>query len=169
MLISRPRAALTTLALVAATLIQVVGAVSPANAAATYRVLITGDSITQGSSGDYTWRYRLWNKLASTAPGGVSFVGTRTDLYDNVNDAAGSQYYAASFAAKAHAAKWGDAYANELDSIGSQVSSTDANVLVVMLGSNDLAYLTSPAATITNLQTYIQRARGSAGYRHRCG
>ncbi|MCW2756020.1 MAG: hypothetical protein JWQ32_3431 [Marmoricola sp.] len=30
-----------------------------------------------------------------------------------------------------------------------------------MLGSNDLAYLTSPAATIDNLATYIQRARAS--------
>ncbi|MFC7503453.1 hypothetical protein, partial [Nocardioides sp. GCM10030258] len=27
------------------------------------RVLIVGDSVTQGSSGDWTWRYRLWRHL----------------------------------------------------------------------------------------------------------
>lgn len=131
----------------------------PAAAAVTYRVLITGDSITQGSSGDYTWRYRLWNKLAGTAKGKVAFVGTRTDLFDNVGNKSGSQYYAASFSAKSHSAKWGDAYADELDSIGSQVSKSKATTLVAMLGSNDLAYKTSPEATVANVKTYIQRAR----------
>jgi len=29
-------------------------------AAAALRVLIVGDSITQGHEGDYTWRYRIW-------------------------------------------------------------------------------------------------------------
>lgn len=135
---------------------------SSSSAAVTYRILITGDSITQGSSGDYTWRYRLWNKLASTAPGATSLVGTRTDLYDNVNDAFGSQYYAASFASKSHAAQWGDAFVHELPHIASQVSISGANVLVVALGSNDLTFFTSPADTIANLRTYIQRARTAA-------
>ncbi len=132
-----------------------------AEAAVTHRILITGDSITQGSSGDYTWRYRLWNKLASTAPGAVSFVGPRTSLYDVVNNTYGSLHYAADFPAKAHGALWGDSFVNELDKIGPQVAATDANVLVVMLGSNDLAYKTSPAATIDNLRTYITRARAA--------
>lgn len=131
----------------------------PAAAAVTHRVLITGDSITQGSSGDYTWRYRLWNKLASTAKGKVAFVGTRTDLYDNVGNKSGSQHYAASFSARSHSAKWGDTYVDELDSIGSQVSKSKATTLVTMLGSNDLAYKTSPEATVANVKTYIQRAR----------
>lgn len=156
------RAGFTSLIVVLAAVIMPLALTStPAQAVATYRVLITGDSITQGSSGDYTWRYRLWNKLLSTAPGDVTFVGTRTDLYDNVNDTFGSQYYAASFAAKSHAAKWGDAYTAELPNIASQVTSSDANVLVAMLGSNDLAYQTSPTQTIANLETYIARARNA--------
>ncbi|MCX6406615.1 MAG: GDSL-type esterase/lipase family protein [Propionibacteriales bacterium] len=134
---------------------------TPATAAGNYRILITGDSITQGSSGDYTWRYRLWNKLASTAPGEVTFVGTRTDLYDNVNDSSGSQHYAASFSAKAHSAQWGTTFGLQLDNISSQVSNSNANVLVIMLGSNDLAYQTSPAQTVSNLRTYIQKARAA--------
>lgn len=151
------------LTVILTSLVQVVEArIAPARATESHRVLITGDSITQGSSGDYTWRYRLWNKLASTAPGAVAFVGTRTDLYDNVNNQQGSQYYAASFAAKTHSALWGDSYQAELGKIGSQVSATNANVLVVMLGSNDLAYFTTPEQTIANVKTYIARARAAA-------
>lgn len=132
---------------------------SPASAAATYKILVAGDSITHGSSGDYTWRYRLWSKLQSTAAGQVEFVGTRTDLFDHVNDSMGSQYYAANFAGKAHAAKWGSTYWQELDNIRSQVTSSGANTLVVMLGSNDLSFATSPAQTIENVRTYIATAR----------
>lgn len=53
-----------------------------ASAAGSGRILIVGDSITQGSSGDYTWRYRLWDEHQSTDPG-YTFVGPRTDLHDN--------------------------------------------------------------------------------------
>jgi len=147
-------------ALVGAVLVPVLQAPA-AQAAVTHRILITGDSITQGSSGDYTWRYRLWNKLASIAPGEISFVGARTSLYDVVNNTYGSTHYAADFPAKAHGALWGDTFINELDKIAGQVTATDANVLVVMLGSNDLAYHTSPAATIANLRTYVERARAA--------
>ncbi len=146
--------------LVVALLVPVLSAL-PAQAAVTHRILITGDSITQGSSGDYTWRYRLWSKLAEIAPGEVSFVGARTSLYDVVNNSYGSPHYAADFPAKAHGALWGDTFVNELDKIAGQVTATEANVLVVMLGSNDLAYHTSPAATIANLRTYIERARAA--------
>lgn len=146
-------------ALLAALLVPLTSA--PAAASPAYRILITGDSITQGSAGDYTWRYRLWNKLASTAPGDVQFVGTRTDLFDDVHNVQGSHDYAVDFGGEAHSAVWGDSFTKELDNVGDQVSSTNANVLVVMLGSNDLAYLTSPAATIDNLRTYITRARAA--------
>ncbi len=148
------------LALAAASVLLLVSN-SPASAAATDRVLITGDSITQGSSGDYTWRYRLWDKLQSTEAGQVEFVGTRSDLYDNVNDGFGSQHYAVNFAGEKHAAKWGSTYWQELANIQNQVTSSGANTLVVMLGSNDLSYATSPAATIDNVRTYIQTARAA--------
>jgi len=133
-----------------------------AHAVAAHRILITGDSITQGSSGDYTWRFRLWNKLATTAPGNVEFVGTRTDLFDNVNNVYGSQHYAnPSFSARAHAARWGDTFIQELGQIGSQVASSNANVLVVALGSNDLAYHTNPSQTLANLSAYVNQARAA--------
>lgn len=142
--------------------IHVAAAQPSANAAATHRILIAGDSTTQGSSGDYTWRYRLWNKLAQTAPSDVAFVGPRTDLYDNVNNTQGSQHYAVDFAGKAHGSAWGAAYVTQLDNVAAQVTSSGANVLVVMLGLNDLAFHTTPAQTIANAESYIQRARAAA-------
>jgi lysophospholipase L1-like esterase len=150
---------LVALAIVVSGLHALMAPAAPAEAVPAHRILITGDSITQGSSGDYTWRYRLWRKLASTAPGNVEFVGTRTDLYDNVNDTEGSQYYAATFAAKAHSAKWGTSFTQELGNIASQVAVSNANVLVIALGSNDLTFHTNPQQTIANLQTYINSAR----------
>ncbi|MEG9227625.1 GDSL-type esterase/lipase family protein [Aeromicrobium sp. Sec7.5] len=161
MVTRRHSAAMLIVALLSSLLVSVTLSAPPAAAVPAHRILITGDSITQGSSGDYTWRYRLWNKLAGTAPGNVEFVGTRTDLFDIVNNVHGSQHYAAPFSAKAHSARWGDSYTQELGQIGGQVTSTNANVLVVALGSNDLAYLTSPSETIANLTTYVNQARAA--------
>jgi hypothetical protein len=49
------------------------------------RILIIGDSITNGLEGSYTWRYRLWQHFAdANVP--VQFVGSRLgteDIYDN--------------------------------------------------------------------------------------
>ena len=43
------------------------------------RIMLVGDSITQGSTGDHTWRYRLWQHLrADRVP--VRFAGPRHDL-----------------------------------------------------------------------------------------
>src|SRR5262245_36097935 len=65
------------------TALVVSGAPRPATAAATTtKVMIVGDSISQGSAGDFTWRYRLWKHLAPRVTG-LDFVGPRTDLFDN--------------------------------------------------------------------------------------
>ncbi len=134
---------------------------SPAEAVPTTRLLVTGDSITQGSSGDYTWRYRLWKKLESTAPGGVAFVGPSTALYDTVNNSFDSPHYAASFPGRAHGARWGTTFLAQLDQIASQVVAAQATTLVVALGFNDLSYFTSPQQTIDNAREYIRRARAA--------
>src|SRR5215831_13993340 len=53
----------------------------PAGASA--RIMIVGDSITEGSAGDYTWQYRLYEHLR---PDGVSprMVGPSHWLFNNV-------------------------------------------------------------------------------------
>ncbi|MFY7067396.1 GDSL-type esterase/lipase family protein [Nocardiopsis changdeensis] len=42
------------------------------------RVMLSGDSMTQGANGDRTWRYHLWNHL-EPAVEGLDFVGPYTD------------------------------------------------------------------------------------------
>jgi hypothetical protein len=134
---------------------------APADAVPAYRLMLAGDSITQGSSGDYTWRYRLWRKLGTTAPGNVAFVGTRSDLYDNVNGRHGSGYYAdLSFGGPAHSALWGTTYNVQKALVAGQVTSAGANTLVVLLGLNDIAWLgRTPAQVVSDLDAYVAAAR----------
>jgi len=136
---------------------------APAAAAPAYRLMLAGDSITQGSSGDYTWRYRLWVKLGRTAPGTTRFVGTRTDLYDNVNGRQGSGYYAdPSFGGRSHSALWGTTYNVQKANVASQVTGSGANTLVVLLGLNDIAWLgRTPAQVVSDLEAYVAAARGA--------
>ena len=56
------------------------GPASLADAVEPLRVLLVGDSVTQGSAGDSTWRYRLWKHLEATTAGPVDLVGPRNDL-----------------------------------------------------------------------------------------
>lgn len=42
------------------------------------RIMLAGDSMTQGANGDRTWRYHLWNHLASRVEG-LEFVGPYSD------------------------------------------------------------------------------------------
>ncbi|OOC52557.1 MULTISPECIES: GDSL-type esterase/lipase family protein [Nocardiopsis] len=44
----------------------------------THRIMLAGDSMTQGANGDRTWRYHLWNHLSPQVEG-VDFVGPYTD------------------------------------------------------------------------------------------
>lgn len=111
------------------------------------RVMVVGDSITQGSSGDYTWRYRLWQGMTASGAQGVELVGHRDDLWDNVGDGPGSQHYAAPFAQTRHAALWGTSFQRENPLIEDRVRAAGADVVLIQLGHNDLRYFTSPAQT----------------------
>lgn len=42
------------------------------------RIMLAGDSMTQGANGDVTWRYHLWSHLSAHV-GGLEFVGPYTD------------------------------------------------------------------------------------------
>ncbi|CAM5334632.1 hypothetical protein STANM309S_03965 [Streptomyces tanashiensis] len=46
----------------------------------TMRFLFVGDSMTIGRAGDWTWRYRMWEHLEATLPGGYEIVGPRSGL-----------------------------------------------------------------------------------------
>src|SRR5215472_5861905 len=70
------------------------------------RIMIIGDSVTQGSSGDYTWQYRLYKHLLAD---GIRphMVGPYGWLFNNVTGAARSYSYADPNFEHANDAKWG--------------------------------------------------------------
>src|SRR4051794_25245911 len=89
---------------------------APARAMALTRIMIVGDSITQGSAGDITWRYRLSKHLQAT-PGVVDLVGDRTWLYDNITGQQGSTAYVDPNFDQDHHAIWGRMLIDEVKTI----------------------------------------------------
>jgi lysophospholipase L1-like esterase len=135
---------------------------SPASAADPLRVLIVGDSVTQGSSGDWTWRYRLWKHLQATVGGPVEFVGPRDDLHDLLTGENGSHDYVDSGFDRDHAARWGMTLAFADTPIDELVATHEPDVVVEMLGTNDLVFLTrSPAEVEQDIENFVTAARSA--------
>ncbi|KAB2807511.1 hypothetical protein F9L07_26085 [Pimelobacter simplex] len=140
------------LAVLVAALVVTANAVPPVAAAAApatdpVRILILGDSVSQGSSGDWTWRYRLWRRLVDA---GVAFdlVGPRDDLWDLRADAPGAMSYADPDFDRDHAARWG-MFAGMPDvPVATLVTTYQPDVVVVMLGINDLIWTDQPPAEV---------------------
>ena len=133
----------------------------PARAASPARIMIVGDSISQGSAGDYTWRYRLWKHLQPKVPG-LDFVGVRNDLFDNVANVQGSQAYADSNFDRDHNALWGNTLDASGDTIQTRTAATTPDVMLVLLGINDLTFLTSPAGTEARIRWRFRSASRSS-------
>ena len=154
--------ALLVAALVAPLLVALTGvpAAPPAQAAVPVRILVVGDSITQGSSGDWTWRYRLARHLAAA---GVAFdlVGPRTDLYDNVAGEFGSQAYLDPAFDRDHAARWGMLLGDMDVSISELVTTYQPDVVLTLLGDNDLSAGATPAEVGAMLSSYVGAARAA--------
>lgn len=110
------------------------------------RVLLVGDSLTHGSSGDWTWRYRLWQHLQRTSVEEIDLVGTRDDLWDSAEHVPGSQDYADPHFDRDHAAAWGQQLKDY--PIGPVVAETRPDVVVVVLGTNDLTWGRSTPAQL---------------------
>lgn len=124
------------------------------------RILLVGDSVTQGSAGDWTWRYRLWQHLAAAGVA-VDFVGPRADLYDNLTDEHGSTAYADRDFDRDHAARWG-MQVEVLDvPIEQLVAAHQPDVVVEMLGFNDLYAQRSPAAVAARIGRLVDDARAA--------
>ena len=121
--------------------------------------MIVGDSITQGSSGDYTWQYRLYEHLRSD---GVSphMVGPYGWLFNNVTNAEGDHSYADPNFEHANDATWGMTLFREKDAIGAKVATYRPNYLLVLLGLNDIFwYGISQSGMAENLASFIASAR----------
>ncbi len=123
------------------------------------RILLVGDSVTQGSAGDWTWRYRLW-KHFQAAGVAVDFVGPRSDLYDNISRRQGSQAYVDPGFDRDHAARWGMTVDVPEVPIASLVETYEPDVVVEMLGVNDLIVSQrTPEAVANRIGTFVDEAR----------
>jgi hypothetical protein len=88
------------------------------------RIMLVGDSATQGSSGDHTWRYHLWSHL-SEQDVEFAFVGPRDDLHSLADEeGSGDHSYAVPDFDTDHAARWG-ATAQDLSADIAQIAAID--------------------------------------------
>lgn len=130
----------------------------------TMRFLFVGDSMTIGRAGDWTWRYRMWEHLEATLPGGYEIVGPRSGLYDPAVDAPASEAYpdpAFPAAARRHLAGWGEGWLHMAPAIGGTVAATGADVLLVSLGLIDLGFYTNSDQTEENVRAFVAAARAA--------
>lgn len=130
------------------------------------RILMLGDSVTQGSDGDYTWRYFSWRGLQQTGAT-VDFVGPRV----GTNAAAGmfSGGYADPGFDGDHASRWGlsmwemlNAPSETAPAVDHLVSTYDPDVVVETLGVNDFVWFTlGPDVVAAQLAALVQQARAA--------
>lgn len=124
------------------------------------RILLVGDSVTQGSAGDWTWRYRLHQHLTAA---GVPFdlVGPRNDLYDDVTSTHGSLAYVDPVFDSDHAARWGMWVGLPDVPIGTLVATYDPDVVVEMLGANDVLSGDPPELVVQRVADFVEEARSA--------
>jgi lysophospholipase L1-like esterase len=147
------------------------------------RILIVGDSISNGILGDYTWRYRLWQDLRGT---NAVFVGHRTgteDIYDDPADLAlvngqpavtddydnpTDGYYNSSVDPEFlrdgdhHDALWGWTFGLAKNYVAQDVSTYQPDYLLVELGFDDLSFGgRSPSVLLAEAKTLIDNARAA--------
>jgi GDSL-like Lipase/Acylhydrolase family len=125
------------------------------------RIMIVGDSITQGSSGDYTWQYRLYEHLRADGVR-ARMVGPYNWLFDNVTGVQGDCSYADPRFEHANDAQWGMTLFREKDAIGGTVSAYRPDYLLVLLGLDDIFwYGISRRGMAANLKSFIAAARAA--------
>lgn len=125
------------------------------------RIMIVGDSITQGSSGDYTWQYRLYEHLRAD---GVrpQMVGPSNWLFNNVTNVEGDCSYADPRFEDANDTHWGMTLFEEQAAIGAKVTTYRPNYLLVLLGLDDIFWFgISQPDMAANLQSFIAAARSA--------
>ena len=125
------------------------------------RIMIVGDSISEGSSGDYTWQYRLYEHLRAD---GVSpqMVGPYNWLFNNVTNVDGDCSYADPRFEHAHDARWGMTLFSEKAAIGGKAATYRPSYLLVLLGLDDIYwYGVSQSDMAANLKSFIAAARAA--------
>ena len=129
-------------------------------------LMIVGDSISQGSSGDWTWRYRLWRHLRGCGVA-ATFVGPKEGVDESPRRGTGLPRFGYADPAfdRAHDAQWGQPYAVAKTTIREHVAAFQPDFLLVLLGINDLVWQEStPAEFDADVREFVGNARaGSDG------
>lgn len=120
-----------------------------------------GDSMTIGSAGEHTWRYRMWQHLRDTYGGPFALVGPRETLHDQATDSSTSYEYADPDFPRAHLAGWGEGWLHMAPLIADAVRATRADVLLVSLGLIDLGFYTNAEQTAENVRAFVTEARSA--------
>jgi hypothetical protein len=123
------------------------------------RFMPVGDSMTIGSAGEHTWRYRMWQHLCATYGGPFTLVGPRETLYDKQAGAPVSHAYADPAFPRAHLAGWGEGWLHMAPLVGEAVRRHRADVLLVSLGLIDLGFYTDAEQTAQNVRLFVSGAR----------
>jgi len=128
--------------------------------ASTVRVLILGDSITQGRVGDRTWRYWLWKELQRRGAD-VDFVGPRTGEFDpDTEDKDDPSGYPDPAFDQDHAAQWGDSMALPAYDVRTLLTDHRPHLVINDEGYNDLAVLAeSPAELARRMGAFVAEVR----------
>ncbi|MEU8014316.1 GDSL-type esterase/lipase family protein [Micromonospora parva] len=137
------------------------------------RIMVVGDSISQGHEGDYTWRYRLKQHLSQSGQT-VDFVGPyRGTTYvptaqpDDFPDTTAPAKFDGSYRGgmtfdSDHFAQWGRQAGQAKNDVRARVADYKPDYLLVELGFNDIAWgATNSDGLITDMRILIQEARRS--------
>ncbi|MFJ6833060.1 SGNH/GDSL hydrolase family protein [Streptomyces sp. NPDC091209] len=125
------------------------------------RFMPVGDSMTIGSAGEHTWRYRMWQHLRATYQGPFKIVGPRETLYDKATESPDSYEYADPEFPRAHLAGWGEGWLHMAPLIREAVRAQRADVLLVSLGLIDLGFYTNAVQTADNARAFVAEARAA--------
>ncbi|MFD6950755.1 GDSL family lipase [Nocardiopsis sp. TSRI0078] len=109
----------------------------PGPPAGELRVMVVGDSLTQGSSGDYTWRYHLWSHLRETGVE-ADFVGPYDGMYGLDEGELGNQDYADPDFDTDHAALWGASSGELASDVARVAAEHDPHYLLLLAGTEDI-------------------------------
>lgn len=128
----------------------------------TARILVVGDSIVHGSTGDFTWRYRLWRHLEHSGVD-ADFVGPYDDLLDVNTGRPGDDRYADPDFDTDHAGVSGATTEDAAAALGEQVAEYEPHYLLFMAGTNDFAEGSTPAWALEAVRDAVTAARVADG------
>jgi hypothetical protein len=131
------------------------------------RLMIVGDSITAGASGDLTWRFQLWRHLTACGVASVAFVGPSRGPLEVRNPASAEigEAFASRHFPRNHLALWGQPFTAIMGSIGTFVRDYEPDVVLTLLGIDDFVWQGETAFQVEqDVRIYVAEAR-----RHRLG